>query len=170
MTLKRSTAVLVLMSLTAGSGQALADGSGSLVAKGQATVLTNAYAYRHADDFHPDKQVTTVVFSDKPIDAAKINGAKNREDELKSQLRVQHASSVELNIRPDGSVQNVNTASDGSSGSASGSGWYKIDLKQNDDKRIEGTFRSSDEKDKTEGSTGFFDLKFAFNLAGPRSK
>ena len=156
--------VLVLLSLTAGSGQVLADGTGSLIAKGHATALTNAYAYRRPDDFHPDKQVTTVVFSDKPIDAARINAAKDRGEELKSQLRAQHASSVELNIRPDGSVQNVNTASDGSSGSASGSGWYHIDLKRNDDKRIEGTFRSSDEKDKTEGSSGFFDLKFAFDL------
>ena len=162
----RTRVALALLGFVASTGLAFADGSGTLIIKGQTTAFKTAYAYRHADDFQPDQQITTVVLSDKPIDVSKVNDAVDREDALKTQLRELNGNRVELNIRADGTVENVNTMTDGTSGSVSGSGWYAIDLKRNDDKRIEGTFRSSDEKDKKEGSSGYFDLKFALDLPG----
>ena len=166
MTNTKRIMVCALLCVLGGSGVAYADSSGTLVVKDQATVFEYAYAYRHADDFDKTKQVTTVMFSDKSIDAAKINAATDRWGELRSQLRALQANRIEMNIKPDGDLQTIDTMVDGSLGQRNGSGWYKIDLKQNDDKRIEGTFRSTDEKDKKEG-LGYLDLKFALNLPPP---
>ena len=71
---------------------------------------------------------------------------------------------VDLNLDPDGSVQNVNTHVGDTSGSQSGSGWYTLTLKHNDDKRIEGSFHSNDEADKKSGR--YYDLRFALDLPG----
>jgi len=147
------------------SGLAGAAGSGTLYQDGKQTALVSAYAFRGPDPFEKGKEITTVVFADKPIDAAAINAAADRGEAVSDQLRAKDATRVELNLESDGSVQNVNINAPGSSGSQSGSGWYTLKLVQNDAKRIEGTFRSNDEKDKKEGR--FYDLKFALDIAGP---
>ena len=146
-------------------GLALADGSGTLYQDGRQIALTSAYAYRGPDPFDKSKTITTVVFADKPIDAAAANAAADRGEAVGDQMRQKEATRVELNLESDGSVQNVNINAPGSSGSQSGSGWYTLKLVHNDAKRIEGTFRSNDEADKKEGR--FYDLKFALDIAGP---
>ena len=146
-------------------GLALADGSGTLYQDGKQTALTSAYASRGPDPFDKSKTITTVVFADKPIDAAAANAAADRGEAVGDQMRQKEATRVELNLESDGSVQNVNINAPGSSGSQSGSGWYTLKLVHNDAKRIEGTFRSNDEADKKEGR--FYDLKFALDIAGP---
>jgi hypothetical protein len=51
--------------------------------------------------------------------------------------------------------------------SQSGSGWYKLVFTRNDGKRIEGTFRSTDEKEKKDLEHGYYyDLKFAVDVPG----
>jgi hypothetical protein len=151
--------------LTLASGLAWADGSGTLYQEGKSLALVSAYAYRGPDPFDKTKEITTVVFSDKKIDAAAANAAANRGEAVEDQLRRAEATRVELNIEGDGSVQNVNIVSRGSSGSQSGSGWYTIKLAKHDAKRIDGTFKSNDEADKKSGR--FYDLKFALDIAGP---
>jgi hypothetical protein len=153
------------LALALASGLASADGSGTLYQEGKQTALISAYAFRAPDPFDKSKEITTVVFADKPIDAAAVNAAADRGEAVTDQLRQKDATRVELNLESDGSVENVNINSPGSSGSQSGSGWYTIKLVHNDAKRLEGTFRSNDEKDKKDGR--FYDLKFALNLAGP---
>jgi len=152
------------LALSLASGLALADGSGVLYQDGKQTKLVSAYAFRGADPFDKSKQITTVVFADKPIDAAAANASADRGEAVSDQLRKQDATRVELNLESDGSVQNVNIQSSGSSGSQSGSGWYTIKLVHNDAKRVEGTFRSNDESDKKDGR--FYDLRFALDLPG----
>lgn len=147
------------------SGLAHADGSGTLYQEGKPLALVSAYAYRGPDPFDKTKEITTVVFSDKKIDAAAANAAANRGEAVEDQLRRDNATRVELNIEGDGSLQNVNIVSGGSSGSQSGSGWYTMKLAKHDAKRVEGTFRTNDEADKKSGR--FYDLKFALDIAGP---
>jgi len=154
----------LLLAASLVSGTAFADGSGTLYQDGKATKLVSAYAYRGADPFDKSKQITTVVFADKPIDAASANAAADRGEAVSDQMRSKDALRVELNLEGDGSVQNVNILGQGFSGSQSGSGWYTLNLVHNDAKRIEGTFRSNDEADKKEGR--FYDLRFALDLPG----
>ena len=154
---------LALLALA--SGLAKADGSGTLYQDGKPLALVSAYAYRGPDPFDKTKEITTVVFSDKKIDAAAANAAGNRGEAVEDQLRRDNATRVELNLEGDGSLQNVNIVSGGSSGSQSGSGWYTMKLVKNDAKRVEGTFRTNDEADKKSGR--FYDLKFALDIAGP---
>lgn len=145
-------------------GVAHADGSGTLYQDGKPLALVSAYAYRGPDPFEKTKEITTIVFSDKKIDAAAANAAANRGEAVEDQLRRDNATRVELNIEADGSLQNVNIVSGGSSGSQSGSGWYTMKLAKNDAKRVEGTFKTNDEADKKTGR--FYDLKFALDIPG----
>jgi hypothetical protein len=145
-------------------GVAHADGSGTLYQDGKPLALVSAYAYRGPDPFEKTKEITTIVFSDKKIDAAAANAAANRGEAVDDQLRHDNATRVELNLEGDGTLQNVNIIAGGSSGSQSGSGWYTMKLVKNDAKRVEGTFRTNDEADKKTGR--FYDLKFALDIAG----
>lgn len=153
---------LIQASLLLGCGAVLAAGSGTLYQEGKAMALKNAYAFRIADPFDKGKQITRVVFSDRPIDGAVLDDAADRESALDGMLR--GATRVELNIEPDGSFQNVNLQTDSGSGSQSGSGWFTLDLKHNDDKRIEGSFHTNDESEKKTGR--YYELSFAFDLPG----
>ncbi|MGN6519165.1 MAG: hypothetical protein ACTHK2_07055 [Dokdonella sp.] len=144
------------------SGLAFADGSCTLYNDGKAIALKHAYAYRMPDPFDKGKQITRIVFADRPIDAAALADASDRDSAIDDQLH--EATRVDLNLEADGSVQNVNTHIGYSSGSQSGSGWYTVSLKRNDDKRVEGSFRSNDEEDKKSGR--YYDLAFALDLPG----
>lgn len=159
-----STLRCLVSTLLLAAGPALADGSGTLYQDGKPMALVSAYAYRGPDPFDKTKEITTIVFADKPIDAAAANASADRGEAVSDQLRRAEATRVELNLESDGSLQNVNVNSPGSSGSQSGSGWYTLNLAHNDAKRIEGSFRSNDEEDKKSGR--FYDLKFALDLPG----
>jgi hypothetical protein len=153
---------LIPLGLALASGVVFADGSGTFYNEGKAIALKDAYAYRMADPFDKAKQITRVVFADKAIDAGAVKDANDRDSAIDEQLR--GATRVDLNLEADGSVQNVNLSMDGYSGSQSGSGWYTLSLKHNDDKRIEGHFQSNDEADKKSGR--YYDLTFALDLPG----
>ena len=161
--MKRSLACSLTI-LALACGVAHADGSGTLYQDGKPLALVSAYAYRGPDPFEKTKEITTIVFSDKKIDAAAANAAANRGEAVDDQLRHENATRVELNIEGDGTLQNVNIVSGGSSGSQSGSGWYTMKLAKHDAKRVEGTFRTNDEADKKTGR--FYDLKFALDIPG----
>lgn len=161
--MKRSLACSLTI-LALACGVAHADGSGTLYQDGKPLALVSAYAYRGPDPFEKTKEITTIVFSDRKIDAAAANAAANRGEAVEDQLRRDNATRVELNLENDGTLQNVNIVSGGSSGSQSGSGWYTLSLKRNDDKRVEGHFQSNDEADKKSGR--YYDLTFALDLPG----
>lgn len=158
----KSIRVCVGLMLASVCASVLADGTGTFYNEGKAMQMPNAYAYQTESRFDKGKSVTHVVFSAHEIDAAKANAATDRESALRDQL--QGADFIEINISSDGSVENVNSRIGDSMGSQSGIGWYTLELKQNDAKRIEGTFRSNDEEDKASGR--FYDFTFAFDLPG----
>lgn len=157
---KSTLAIATLFALACASAHA--SGSGEVTKEGKTTKLTNAYAYRRADDFDDKKMLTVVVFSTKPADTVKVNGASDRIGELESQLSQQEATYVEIEIAADGSVEQLGFHAPGLSDSG-GTG-EKPALTHNDDKRIEGTFRSKDEKDKTSNFGAYYDLKFALDI------
>jgi hypothetical protein len=142
------------------SGLVFADGSGTFYNEGKPIVLKSAYAYRMSDPFDKGKSITRVVFADKAIDTAALKEANDRDDAIDAQLR--GSTRVDLNLDADGHVQNVNTRVGDTAGSQSGSGWYTLTLKHNDDKRVEGSFRTNDEADKKSGH--YYDLDFALDL------
>ena len=160
----KASLCLLPLTLALAAGLAHAGGSGTLYQEGKAIALANAYAYRGPDPFDKTKTITTVVFADKPIDAKAADAANDRGEAVDDQLRRAEATSIDLNLEGDGSVQNINIHGPGYSGSQSGSGWYTLKLVHNDAKRVEGTFKSNDEEDKKTGR--FYDLKFALDLAG----
>lgn len=157
--MKRIHPLLPLL-LALAPGMVLAAGSGTVYHDGQATALAHAYAYRTPDPFDKDKQITRIVFTDRAIDAAAVRDAGNRDDAIDEQLH--GATRVDLNLEADGSVQNVNTRIGDRIGTQSGSGWYTLTLKRNDDKRVEGSFHSNDESEKKSGR--YYDLTFALDL------
>ncbi len=139
-----------------------ASGSGEVIKEGKTTKLTNAYAYRRADHFDATKMLTVVVFSTEAADTAKVDAASDRIHELESQLDQKRAAYVELEIAADGSVEQLSFQAPGLS--TSGGSSDKPALTHNDDKRIEGTFRTTDEKKKTNGFGAYYDLKFALDI------
>ena len=159
----RTMTKCLAVSLLLACGGALADGAGTLYHNGKVTALEHAYAWPGPDPFDKTRQITTVVFADRPIDAAALRDERDRGHALETMLR--GATRVDLNIEADGSVQNVNLRLGDTFGSQSGSGWYTLDLKRNDAQRIEGSFRSNNESDKQDGS--YYDLRFALDLPGP---
>jgi len=145
-----------------------AAGSGEMTRKGQTTKLPNAYAYRQADHFDKSKMITTVLFTTKPLDTAKIDAASEQIDAAEAQLRQLEASYVELDIAADGSLEMIGFFAPGVS--VSGGTSDKPVLTHNDARRIEGSFRSTDEKDKTGDFGGYYDLKFALDIPPPAAK
>lgn len=157
---KTTLVVAALFAFACGSVHA--SGSGEVTKEGKTTKLTNAYAYRRTDHFDDKKMVTVVVFSTKPADTAKVNGASDRVGELESQLSQQEATYIEIEIAGDGSVEQLGFHAPGLSNSRNTD--EKPALIHNDDKRIEGTFHSKDEKDKTSKFGAYYDLKFALDI------
>lgn len=139
-----------------------ATGSGEVTRKGQTTKLPNAYAYRQPDHFDKSKMITSVLFTTKPLDSAKINAASAQIDAAESQLRELEASYVELDVATDGSLEMIGFFAPGVS--VSGGTSDKPVLTHNDDKRIEGSFRTRDEKEKSGDFGGYYDLKFALDI------
>ena len=159
---RRKSALAIAALFTLVCASAHASGSGEVTREGTTTKLTNAYAYRQADLFDAKKMLTFVVFSTKPADTTKVNAAKDRIQEIESQLDQQQATYIELRVTVDGSLDRIHFQAPGLS--FSGGGFDKPVLTRNDDKRIEGTFRTEDEKEKTSKFSGYYDLNFALDI------
>jgi hypothetical protein len=145
-----------------------ASGSGEVTKEGKTTKLTNAYAYRRADHFDATKKITVVVLSTEPADAAKVDAAEDRISEFESQMSQKRATYVELEIAADGSVEQLALQAPGDS--TSGGTHDKPALTHNDEKRVEGTFRTTDEKKKTNGFGAYYDLQFALDIPASAAK
>ena len=164
-------AVLSLFSVAAS-----ADGGGTVYRNGVATTLSSAYAYATTDLFDKSKPAVVVVLSSGPIDGPAIDASPDRAKAFDTIFwdTTSKATSVKLTISAgqDARVEQVNLAvleGEGlhSSGSM-GKDFYKLELKVNDGKRIEGSFRSTHESEKTEPHGAYYDVHFASNVVdGP---
>lgn len=138
--------------LLATAAAAHAEGGGTFRHEGKSYPLSSAFAYTTADHFDKNRKLVAVTLSDAAIDAATIDAAKDRDDALSTYLRRHKANSVTLELDPsnkDAPLQQFKLVMD-SYQSAGGMtpGFYTIDLKRNDGKRIEGTFRTKDDHDR----------------------
>lgn len=169
---------VLMAALLATCGTACADGGGTLYHNGVAIPLASAYAYAQPDTFEPSKQIIHIVFSTAAIDAAAYDAVEDRDRAFDHTLRWANdgkVTTVTLQIGPDKDrpVEGINVviSADGKHDSTSasmGPGMYMLDLKQNDGKRIDGTFRTKDEKRRSSKDDDYFDLHFAVNVAsGP---
>ena len=156
-------------------GIAFAEGGGTFTVKGKTTVLKSAYAYSRPDPFDQSKQSTVIAFSERLIDAKAIDAAGDRMAALSHAMndylpdKENRPASVEIMIArsdPQFPIQQIGFELPGRSSSASvGAEKFKLVLKRNDAKRIEGTLLSTKEADKTAERGGYFDLHFALDVA-----
>jgi hypothetical protein len=149
-------------------GVAFADGGGTFTYQGKTTELKGAYAYSTSNPFDASKPWTKIEFSDQAIDTKQIDAAKDRSYALMKALHGQGQTSVAITISTDLKfpIKQVNYQMPGESMSGNmGADQYKLELTRNDGERIEGTFRSTKEADKTTQSMGYYDLHFALDVA-----
>jgi hypothetical protein len=165
--------------LLATCGTAFADGGGTFIVKGKTYLLKSAYAYSRPDPFSPSKQSTVILFSEILIDTKKVDSATDRGSAL-SHIMSDHlpdkderAGSVEIMIARDDAqfpLQQIGYTIPNEDSSASvGADRYKLVLKRNDAKRIEGTLVSTKEAAKTAEHGGYFDLHFALDVASAQA-
>ena len=161
--------------LLATCGMAFADGGGTFTVKGKTFVLKSAYAYSRPDPFDHSKQSTVILFSERLIDAKKLDSATDRGSALDHVIfdhlpdKDERAGSVEIMIGRDDAkfpIQQIGYTIPNENSSASlGADRYKLVLKRNDAKRIEGTLLSTKDAAKTAEFGGYFDLHFALDVA-----
>ena len=152
-------------------GAACADGSGTITYQGKTFQLKGAYAYLQSDPFDKSKPATMVVLGERPVDAKKIDAAEDRDDALAAAFdrytggeeRPAKLEIVVSRTQPP-EVAMISFTVPGTSLSASGKK-AKLELKRNDDKRIEGTLRSMKDSDKNDAHGGYFDVSFALDVA-----
>ena len=160
--------------LLAASATAVADGGGSLVVKGKTYTLKSAYAYSRPDTFEPQKQETVIGFSERVLDARKIDEAADRRAMLQDLMysyvpqNEERPVGVELKLpraRPDNPITAIKFTVRNESGQASArADRYEFVITRNDDTRIEGTLRSKVESEKTADFGAWVDLHFALDV------
>ncbi len=161
--------------LFAACSTAYADGGGTLYNNGVATRLTSAYAYAAPDAFDDSKQMVVVVLSTAAIDAATYDAAEDRAKAIRNTLELNNEdkpTTVTLKIGPakDKPIRAIDVDILAGEGQHFSGTWasYVLDLKQNDGKRIEGTFRTTDERKPAGKYNDYYDLHFALRVAsGP---
>lgn len=167
--------LVLIASLFACCGGASADGGGSFIVQGKEFALKNAYAHTRPDPFDDSKQSTVIYFSGRAFDASQIEASNDRAAALSAALNSylpsteERPSQVEVVFaRGDAAapIQSIGfTIPDLSSGASVSGDRYTLDLKRNDDERIEGTLRSKIEADKNSKFGGaYFDLHFALDV------
>jgi hypothetical protein len=161
--------------LFAACSAAYADCGGTLYNNGLATQLTSAYAYAAPDAFDDSKQMVVVVLSTAALDVAAFDAAEDRAKAIRSTLKFNtenKPTTVTLKIGPakDKPIRGLDVDVIAGEGQHFSRTWasYVLDLKQNDGKRIEGTFRTTDEKKPSGKYNDYYDLHFALDVGnGP---
>lgn len=167
--------LMLSASLFAVVANAKAEAGGSFTVEGKTFELLSAYAYTCPNPYDKTKPATVITFSVRKIDAKAIKSADNPasalRDAVNSYLPEQEArpSSVQVTfarLAPDSPIADISySIPELSSQASSNIAGYVLDLKRNDDKRIEGTLLSKDPANKTKKyGGGFFDLQFALDV------
>ncbi len=166
--------LVLTASLLAASFGALADGGGSFTIKGKAFALKSAYAYSHPDPYDNTKPSTVIAFSGRAFDETAIATADDPASALSEALNsyipseedrpTQVTITFARNIAASPILDISYSIPDLSSGASAAATRYSIELKRNDDQRIEGTLRSRNEADKASEFDGYFDLHFALDV------
>jgi hypothetical protein len=155
---------LALMSVLAVmSCGALAKGSGTLVIHGKTAKIQDAIAYQHPASYDVATTMTTIVFSDKAIDAKKVKASNDPDGTVHTLLQESHATYAEVTLYPDGQVW---TGAFVWPGIVSLLGTTAtLNLTRRDAKRLEGWYFTRDENEKQNLESGVYsDIEFAVDL------
>ena len=105
------------------------------------------------------------------MDARKIDGADDKGAALSAAFEQLDADAprpakLEIDVSRDSppEINEISLTMPGTSLSSSGKK-VKLELKRNDDKRIEGTIRSLNAADKTARNGGYIDVQFALDVS-----
>jgi len=150
------------------AGTAFAAGSGEYTRKNQTTKLPNAYAFRHTDHFDAKKTVTSLMFSTVPVDAAKAAKEPDAFAAAEDQVRAKDGFYVQLDVDEAGNLGMIGFFGPGLS--MSGGAMEKPVFTRRDDKHVAGTFRTRDEKEKSQDFGGFYDLTFDVDVTPSAAK
>jgi hypothetical protein len=159
--------VIVAALLVAGAGAwARADTPSTLYTHGKPVPLVDTFGCTEPDMLNEGKLVTIVAFTDGPIDhqAAAADAEPCRA--LLHQMPRAFKTVVELKLKYDGSVYNIQTYDAAGTTSRSGDGTLK--LAKNDGTRVEGSYVSRDASKKRSPDGVFYDLHFAVDVAKAR--
>lgn len=160
------TATCCAAALLAACGSAAASNFGTYTADGKTIPLNSGYAWT----IRGDKNTKVVMCDVAKIDAEPLNAIDGyRYNAFYTQVSKTNPARgcVELKITPDGSLDDLttNTMNGMHMGVAGNSrpAAYKLEIKRNDGKRIEGTLHSTDELKKSKNVE--FDIKFNLDVA-----
>lgn len=127
---------------------------------GKTISLVDSFGCAEPDMLHDGKLVTIVAFTDGPIDKAKVSQADNPCSELADGVGSAYKTLVELKLKYDGTVYNVQTI-DGN-GTTSQSGQGTLTMAHRDAKHVDGSYMTKDASKKKTGA--FFDLHFSVDI------
>lgn len=158
----KACGIALMIALVASSG-AYAKGSGTLVIKGKTATIHDAIAYQHPASYDAATTMTTLVFSDKPIDAKKVGASSNPEKTVHELLRESQSVYAVVTLYPDGTVW---------TGAFVWPGFFEslnstatLNLTRRDAKHLEGWYFTQNEKEKQNLDDGAYsDIEFAVDL------
>lgn len=125
--------------------------------------VVDAYAYRDKSPTDATAQVTRVVLADKPLDAAAITAALDREAAIRIQMDNAKGSYVVMTLVDGDDSPDLSIHVDGMPGNIATSGGFKAVLKTTDAGHVGGHFSSDP---KTRGNFSV-DVDFAVAIATP---
>jgi hypothetical protein len=157
---KIGAGVVVVSSVVA----ARADTPSALYANGTTIALVDTFACAEPDPLNDGKIVTIVAFTDGAIDHAAAKADRQPCRALLHQMPKRFQTAVELKLKYDNTVYNVQTYDANGTNSRSNEG--TLTLIKNDGKRVEGSYATTDTSKKKSG--WFFDLHFAADVARER--
>lgn len=153
--------IAVAVAVVSSAVGARADGAGTLYANGKTIALVDTFACTEPDMLNDGKLITIVAFTDAMIDHAAAKADPEPCRALLHQMPKKFQTAVELKLKYDNTVYNIQTYDANGTNSRSGDGTLK--LIKNDGKRVEGSFVTKDASKKKSG--WFFDLHFATDVA-----
>ena len=167
--------LILSASLFAAVAHAKSDAGGSFTVEGKSFNLLGAYAYTCPNPYDQTKPATVITFSIRKIDAKVIESADDSAAALQTavnsylpdkEARPASVKVILARLDPESPITDISySIPELSSQASSNIANYVLDLKRNDDKRIEGTLLSKNESAKTQKyGGGFFDLKFALDV------
>ncbi|MGA8278640.1 MAG: hypothetical protein WB784_10655 [Rhodanobacteraceae bacterium] len=131
---------------------------------GKPIKVVDTYGCSEPDMLNDGRRVTIVAFADGRIDKAAANAADAPCRALAGQVGTTFHTLVEIKLKYDGTVYNIQTYDANGTSSRSGNGTLK--LTRNDGKRVEGSFVTDDASRKSAPGGAFYDLHFAVDVAG----
>ncbi len=167
--------LILSVSLFSAVAIAKADAGGNFTVEGKTFNLLGAYAYTCPNPYDQTKPATVITFSIRKLDAKAIESADDPAAALSAavnaylpaqEARPAHVKVIFARLDPESPITDISfSIPELSSQASSNIASYVLDLKRNDDKRIEGTLVSKNESAKTQKyGGGYFDLKFALDV------